>query len=769
MRQFYSFDLLALVFALGCLPLMWLTALPSNNQWYFLCCLLVIWLLIIPTKFRHYKVVIAVLLLSFLWSTAYSKQYLSNTIPYIDKTLLVQAKVTSVNTRGQFTQPASSYIKFVIINLEDHSLASTIPILVYWDQPDMPMAGQIWQLKLKTKVVHSYLNQGGFDSQRFAISNRSLLTAKVVSAHLLNDEYNIKQKVVNQALPYINLFPYRDILLALAFGDRSHLEDDNRQIMLQTGVAHLMAISGMHIAMVFMLCAFICKLSLLLVSQRFIYYGMPIIFGWLCALFYAWLTGLNPPALRAILALSIWIYLRYQNYQISSWQKINRIIAALLLFDPLMILSDSFWLSCYAVLSLVFLYEWLPLPKYMQRQKRWYLVRLLHLQLGLILLLLPIQLWVFHGTSLVSLLTNLIAIPTILLLTFPIILLALLFSLINCFHVALGCWFIAEQSLEWLFYCLNQFNCGWFTIAANGYLLSLSGWLVIIVIRTECWRRFFMTLLVILVILITPFFKQQDFLWRLDILDVGHGLAVIIHNGKSAIIYDTGAKWETSSAMQRVIIPFLQWHNLEVQGIIISHQHNDHIGGLSELQQLYPKAWVMSSSFKLNNSYPCIAGNSLTWQNLTLQVLWPDKLVDYAQNENSCVIQVSDGHFKVLLTGDLERNQEYQLISRYQQKLSSTFLQMPHHGSGTSSSYAFLNYVAPDFSFASTSRYNPWKLPSYKVINRYEELHLPYHVTAKSGQMSLFIQQNNWTLKTMRAQINPRWYHDWFGSLPIYE
>ena len=769
MRQFYSFDLLALIFSLGCLPLMWLSALPSDKQWYITAGMLVIIVLIVPLKYRNYLIVIAVFTLSYLWSTAYSKQYLANIVPYIDKTVLVKAKVMSVNTHEQFIPSSPYYIKFAIFEIDNHSLDSQIPISVYWDKSDNPMAGQIWQLKLKTKAVHSYLNQGGFDSQRYAIANRSLLTAKVVKANLLRDKCNFKQAVVNHTLQYINLFFYRDILLALAFGDRSQLNEDNRQIMLQTGVAHLMAISGMHILLVFMISSSLAKIMLFIVPQRFIYYGIPIGLGWLCAFFYAWLTGLNPPALRAILALSVWIYLRFRNYQISSWQKINRIIAILLLFDPLMILSESFWLSCYAVVSLLFLFEWLPLPKYMRQRKRWYPVRLLHLQFGLILLLLPLQLLVFHGISLVSLFTNLLAIPMISALTFPAILFALLFSLLNCFDMALGCWFVAEQSLEWLFYCLNQFNFGWLNISNDGYLLSAIGWLVIVVLRTECWRRFFGTLLVILLILITPFYKQQDYLWRLDILDVGHGLAVVMHNGKSAILYDTGAKWEKSSAAQRVIIPFLQWHNLEVQGIIISHQHNDHIGGLAELQQLYPKAWLLSSSTNLNNTYHCIAGNSITWNNLTLQVLWPDKLVDYAQNQDSCVIQVSDGNFKILLTGDLERHQEYQLISKYQQKLASTFLQIPHHGSATSSSYAFLNSVAPDFSFASTSRYNPWKLPSLKIIARYHELHLPYHVTAKSGQISLFFNKQFWTLKTMRTQINPRWYHDWFGSLPIYE
>lgn len=444
MRQFYSFDLLALIFSLGCLPLMWLSALPSDKQWYISAGMLVIIVLIVPLKYRNYLIVIAVFTLSYLWSTAYSKQYLANIVPYIDKTVLVKAKVMSVNTHEQFIPSSPYYIKFAIYEINNHSLDSQIPISVYWDKSDNPMAGQIWQLMLKTKVVHSYLNQGGFDSQRYAIANRSLLTAKVVKANLLSDKCNFKQAVVNHTLQYINLFFYRDILLALAFGDRSQLKEDNRQIMLQTGVAHLMAISGMHILLVFMISSSLAKIMLFIVPQRFIYYGIPIGLGWLCAFFYAWLTGLNPPALRAILALSVWIYLRFRNYQISSWQKINRIIAILLLFDPLMILSESFWLSCYAVVSLLFLFEWLPLPKYMRQRKRWYPVRLLHLQFGLILLLLPLQLLVFHGISLVSLFTNLLAIPMISVLTFPAILFALLFSLLNCFDMALGCWFVAE-------------------------------------------------------------------------------------------------------------------------------------------------------------------------------------------------------------------------------------------------------------------------------------------------------------------------------------
>jgi competence protein ComEC len=769
MRQFYSLDLLAIMFSLGCLPLLFLPYLLADWQWYGIAVILIILMLVVPSKLYCFLSIFVVFGLGFLWSTAYSKQYLSSISPYIDKYLVVKAKIVNINTRQTATVVDPYYLSFSVFSISEVMLSNNIPISVYWDKPDIPKSGQIWQLTLKTKVVHSYLNEGGFDSQRFSIANRSLLSAKLVDAKLLDSKSDLRQSIVDLALPYIDLFDYRGILLALAFGDRSQLDDSHRIVMKQTGVAHLMAISGMHILVVFGLSCFMVKVLLFFIPKRFIYFFVPIVIGWLCVLFYAWLTGFNPPTLRAILALSIWIYLRYTKHHISAWQKVNRIIALLLLFDPLMILSESFWLSCYAVISLIFLFDWLPLPKALKNKKRWYVLRLLHLQFGLTLLLLPIQFLVFQGVSSVSILTNLIAIPVISLFTFPSVLLALIFSVINCFSIALWFWLIADKSLQWLFFSLKWLNWLWLNIPSDFYWLSLLGWLGVVIMRTGLWHHFSITLLVIFAILVTPFFKQQHYCWRLDMLDIGHGLAIVIHDGKSAILYDTGANWEKSSAMERVIIPFLQWHNLNVQGIIISHQHNDHVGGLKLLQQVYPKAWLMSSSSDLNSNYPCLADNRINWNELTFNILWPNKLVEYAQNEDSCVIQVTDGHFSVLLTGDLERNQEYQLITKYRDQLASTILQIPHHGSSTSSSYAFLNHVKPVKSLASTSRYNPWKLPSNKVIKRYQDLHLDYYVTARTGQISLFFNKHTWKLKTMRGEIKPRWYHDWFGSLPIYE
>ncbi|MDF7669833.1 DNA internalization-related competence protein ComEC/Rec2 [Orbaceae bacterium ESL0721] len=775
MRRLPSWDWLAISFAAGCLPLLILPNLLTTNLWYSYAFLIICFsgLFFIKNRFLTLlRIYLTIFAIGFLWSTAYAKQYLTIITPYIDKTLSVTATVTDINTLipESLSEDQSRYIKFKIDYIDGESL--NLPISLFWNEAIQPLAGQVWHLQVQTKAVHSYLNEGGFDSQRFAMSNRTLLLGTVKKAELIKNDLSLRQKIVNRLLPHLSSFANGDIILALAFGDRSQLSRDKKLIMMQTGIAHLMAISGMHILLIFALGFSLAKTSLFLLPNRFIHHLFPIIIGWLCSLFYVWLSGINPPAMRAILALSIWIFLRYQNRLLSGWQKIVRIIALLLLFDPLMILSESFWLSCYVVMCLIFLFQWVPLSLFLPNvtyKKRWYFVRLLHLQLGLTLLLMPIQLFIFQGTSLVSIIANLLAIPVISFITFPAILIALLFSLIQCSTIAYWALLVADCSVNWLFISLDYINNFWFTFSYHFLWIALVGWLTIIIWRTGCWRRFYVTIVIIIALLLTPFFSTKEYNWRVDMLDVGHGLAIVIHNGESAILYDTGAKWEKSSAAERVIIPFLKWHGLRVEGVIISHQDNDHIGGLTVIQNYYPDAWLMSSSNQLPNDFECIAGNSIIWNQLTFNILWPDKLTDRAKNGDSCVIQISDGKFSILLTGDLEKKQEYLLTERYREQLSSQILQIPHHGSSTSSTYAFLSKVKPELSLASTSRYNPWKLPSKKALDHYRKLNLPYYVTANTGQITLFFSDSDWRVVNMRQELKPRWYHQWFGTLANYE
>ncbi|GBU12835.1 hypothetical protein AwEntero_14360 [Enterobacterales bacterium] len=244
-------------------------------------------------------------------------------------------------------------------------------------------------------------------------------------------------------------------------------------------------------------------------------------------------------------------------------------------------------------------------------------------------------------------------------------------------------------------------------------------------------------------------------------IDVGHGLATLISKNGKGVLYDTGNRWKGGSVAETNILPFIRWRNIEVEQIIISHGDEDHRGGLERLSQAFPQASVRESS--ASASLPCLGGVAWRWQDLNFSVLWPNKLADRPSNDDSCVVRIDDGKFSVLLTGDIEAAAERNLVSRYRQKLQSTLMQVPHHGSNTSSTGPFLRAVNPEMSIASASRFNKWHLPARKIVNRYRDANLAWRDTAHSGQLTARFYDDYWSINGLREQLFPRWYHRRFG------
>ncbi|WP_338564765.1 ComEC/Rec2 family competence protein [Erwinia sp. E_sp_W01_6] len=120
-----------------------------------------------------------------------------------------------------------------------------------------------------------------------------------------------------------------------------------------------------------------------------------------------------------MLALSTWSTIRLAGVRCDNWQVWGICIGIILFFDPLSILSDSLWLSAMAVAGLLFWFQWFPLPARFAAKKSWLLLHLLHLQLGLFMLLMPVQMLIFHGISFSALLANVWAVPLVTLLTVP--------------------------------------------------------------------------------------------------------------------------------------------------------------------------------------------------------------------------------------------------------------------------------------------------------------------------------------------------------------
>jgi len=523
-----------------------------------------------------------------------------------------------------------------------------------------------------------------------------------------------------------------------------------------------MAISGMHIGLAAGFGWLIARALQYFFPAWLITYRFPLYCSLLVALLYCWLSGSNPPALRATLALLIWSILRLRGINCSSWQVWLFCIALILLLDPLSVLSDSLWMSVIAVGGLLIWYHSFPLPFRFRQRKRWLLLRLLHLQTGILLLLMPLQVFIFHGFSLSALVANLWAVPLISLITVPLILTSLICNALP--FAATFCWWLTDRSLALVFFPLQQLPRGWFPVDSMLATSALLCWLLLLAWRFTWWQSSPVTLLVCALLLChwREFAAKPE--WRVDMLDVGHGLAVVISRQGEAILYDTGNRWSGGDEALSQIIPWLEWQGLRLTTVVISHDHLDHTGGLASIQAAFPDINIRSA-LNQPGHLPCYQGIKWYWQGLQLEALWPPKGATGTGNNQSCVVMISDSRWRVLLTGDIEKEAEYRLVAEQRTALRADLLQVPHHGSRTSSTPPLLRAVAPAAAIASVARYSAWRLPAAKIIMRYDKNHIIWRDTALSGQISAQFFVNTWHLLGLREQIMHRWYHQWFGVL----
>ncbi|NVP01440.1 DNA internalization-related competence protein ComEC/Rec2, partial [Photobacterium damselae subsp. damselae] len=158
----------------------------------------------------------------------------------------------------------------------------------------------------------------------------------------------------------------------------------------------------------------------------------------------------------------------------------------------------------------------------------------------------------------------------------------------------------------------------------------------------------------------------------------------------------------------------------------------------------------------------CKQGESWLWQGLKFEVLWPPVIRDYASNPYSCVISIRESGRKlsqtqILLTGDIDDVVELLLAKAYPQ-LTTEVLVVPHHGSATSSTHTWLDKLQPSYALTSINLYNPWRLPSQRIKERYEQRNIVWLTTANEGQISVQFVDNQIKLQRYRQDVATEWF-----------
>ncbi|WP_081589056.1 DNA internalization-related competence protein ComEC/Rec2 [Paraglaciecola psychrophila] len=653
-----------------------------------------------------------------------------------------------------------------VTHIADQHLLFTKIFHLSWREPAWQVQqGQRVKLWVKVKPPHGLANEAGFNYQQWLFSEGINATGYVKSDDdntLLANVNSIRQTLLNRMLGFD--LPQRSWLAAVTFGYRGLLQQEDWHLVQKTGVAHLIAISGLHLALV-------ASVSYVLIAwagggliSRFYslhhinLHNVAMLLTLFTTLAYSALAGFGLPTLRAWLMLFLFSVLFLWNKHLGARRLILLGLTGFVFLFPLSIFGLSFWLSFSAVTIICFIFWRWPV-----KQANFSLTAIfsgmVKVQLCLTVLMLPLVAWQFSYVSTVSPLVNLIAVPVVTMVLVPICLVAVIclaFSPDWAFELFSYADLILSYGLTFLNFAL-KIKASFFNIPT----FPAAVWFfVFLFVLGCCLPSFWLNkkyLFLLLVPLASHLLSPKINTWQLDVLDVGHGLAVLISKNNHAIIYDVGASYPSGFNMaDSVLLPILQARGFsKVDVVFISHKDNDHAGSLPQLLKGIEVSQVITNQDKCQQDF------AISWQGLSIEALWPDNALKHNDNNGSCVIKVSDQYHSILLPGDINKSIEKQLVGLYPKQLKSDILVAAHHGSNTSSSAEFIQTVGAKYVIFSQGFMNRWRFPRQEVVDRYQTYNPILFSTSHSGQVSFQIEYNSTTpviLKTFRQDIYPYWY-----------
>jgi competence protein ComEC len=624
----------------------------------------------------------------------------------------------------------------------------------YRSLPTEFASGERWQIAVKLKRPYGFSNTGGFDYERWLLHNRVLATGYVrpsrYNQRLLaapTFQLNLLREKIYQAIQeQVSNSDIAALISALSVAIRTDISTEYWEVFRKTGTSHLMAISGLHIAMVAGFA--ILPISLVWILFPALYLRVPIkiatlTLGAVFATAYALLAGFTIPTQRALFMVLCALVALSLKYKFSVGHFLAVAVIGVLVIDPLAALSEGFWLSFFAV-ALIF---------YMAGQSyKAAPYQLLHMQLLLSLGMIPISAAFFSSASLISPLANIIAIPWVTLLVAPSILLGVLLLFIApvlsqyCFMVAT--WTL-EVLLDYLRF-LSQLPHSVLNFAELPPLLiiiAIIGVLIIALPQGLIGRY-------LGIIFLAPLFfytpkKLPEGNFKLTLLDVGQGLASVLQTRNHVLVFDTGEHYSKQFDMGKmVLLPYLQSQQIySIDKLIISHLDKDHAGGASAVLKQLPTVQFVSNDQVMiakRHAMLCQAGQQWVWDKVQFRVLSPNTELNHlSKNDRSCVIQVSNGYHSALLLADIEKATEQHLVRDENIQLASEVMLVPHHGSKTSSSWSFLGAVKPQLALLSTGYRNRFNHPHAKIMSRYQQLNIPVLNTVDYGEIQLHFPNNH--------------------------
>lgn len=693
-----------------------------------------------------------------LWASLQVQNTLAMWLPekYMGESLLLQGEVEPFSWREGRTHYGAVRYGFVlnaVFKAGEKQFSGKVRLAYYPAAEEVikPFkGGERVQVEARLKPPNGTVNEGvlsrvQLDFARGIIAQGTVRTIKSREPPQLGLAL-WREKISAELRDKLNSWPRAQRLVpALVVADKRHLTEQEWQRYRESGTAHLLAISGLHVSLVAGFAWLFGRWVLLLlpfvkgVAQ--VYAVWPAL---LAALIYAALAGFSLPTQRALIMCAAMMLYFARGQAVGVFTCFRYACFAVLLWAPLSVVDPSFWLSFGAVLALLVLF-------FVGQRVTWWRTQLM-LSFGVGAL----GAWWFGSWGLLSPLANWVLIPLFAWCLVPMSLLMVLGLPAKWLAPVLevGIW-LSEKWLLWL----EPWQ--WQLQGARSFLALIGLVLVALVVFLPRLPFAPWVLISWLLPWLWPSAQAPD-VGGFDYitLDVGQGQASVIRTQNHLLLYDTGPTWGAGNAGESILIPWLQQQSQTLGLGVISHGDSDHSGGAKAVRNKWPKLeWLTSEPDLFQGAQACWRGQSWQWDGVDFHVLWPPAGLKLKERNNaSCVIKVSGAYGEVLLTGDIHRPVEFWL-TRHEKFNQGIVLQVPHHGSATSSSYAWIKALKPSYAIVSNGYANPFNHPNKHVEKGYKALNVTLLTTAESGMIVFLMRDHHNSPPIQWRYAYPRsWY-----------
>ncbi len=588
--------------------------------------------------------------------------------------------------------------------------------------------GVLVHLTGKEKEIIGNTIPNTFDYQTYLKREKIYFCFSVSKITLENTKIGLINQIREKIAKRIHSLGDNPYMQAFILGDKTNLDQEQYNTIIKNGVSHLFALSGMHLSFIYL---FLNKLLAKIKGKKGIIY--------ILLLVYLFITGCSVSFLRAILFMFLLDLNKKLKLELSNLKVLFLTAFLLILFNPFYIYAVGFWYTFVVTFSLIFCHK--TIQKLEKRKQ------ILAISSITFLFSMPISIYMNYEINLFSIFNNIIFVPFISTIVFPLSFLTFFLPLfLPIFNASI--------------YLLEQMNLFFSTFAFN---LIVGKILLIDVLFLYFFLIFYFLshqkkVVVAFIFFFLFLYNKNKFNpeYFVYFLDVGQGDSTLFISpyGKETILIDSGGQvsFNKKSWQQKQkefdlgdnIVTFLKSKRIrKIDLFIATHGDYDHLGYASTIQENIPFKQVMINKGEENTYEQDLVKkshqvNTYSSKHFDLTLL-KTKLYEN-ENDNSQVAKIKINAYTFLMMGDASSTVEEELMPQI--NFATTFLKLGHHGSNTSSSTSFLKKVNPKYAIISSGRNNIYHHPSIETINRLDALNISYFNTQTSGTIEIKIKQD---------------------------